>query len=295
MLAERGTHVGAEEMIERVEAVMADDPLVVVTKQRKGIEMSVRTDDMAVEEGRKRPGWVWALAGFAVVVAVGAVYLALDGLESGEPAVPAPNTTIAPTETTTAPTTTLDATATTSSEERLGARVQLVEAMVAARNSGDYGTWRAFFPDEAPNIFGTVIGDESEPEWQRSYVAANDVWTITGTCRDGIDRVRCPMTLVNDFLGPAGISYTVPNMEIYFTPEDEMTGMGAEVWSIDGDPEEYADAFDAWLAVAYPEVHAGFGPRVEGEGGLPNAEDMPTAIQYVDEFVAQSDDYPVGG
>lgn len=295
MLAERGTHVGPEEMIERVTATLAEEPLVVAKKQRKGRGMSVQTDDVATNERPKRSGWVWAVAAFVAVLAAGAILLVLNNQGAGEPVVPAPNTTI-PTESTLAESetaTTLEATPTTSAEERLAARMTVVEAMIVARNSGDYEAWRASFPAESPNIFDGLVTDESELEWQRAHMAANDVWTITGECTDTLAYVSCPMTLVNEFYGPAGIFFTVPSMHLSFNADEELVGIGAQVWEIAGDTAEYADAFDAWLAEAYPDVHASFGPRVEGEGALPNPEDMPTAIQYVEEFLAQSDVYPV--
>lgn len=260
--------------------------------------MSAQTDDVTTNEGRKRPGWIWAMAAFVAVIAIGAILLLLNNGGSGEPVVPPPNTTM-PTETTlpeSETSSTLEATPTTSAEEGFAARMAIVDAMIEARNSGDYEAWRAFFPAEKPNIFGGLVNDESELEWQRSYMAANEVWTKTGPCSATITGgVGCPMTLVNDFFGPAGIFYAVPNLEFYFTQEGELGGLGAGVWDIAGDPAGYADDFDAWLAEAYPEVHAGFGPRVDGEGALPNPDDMPTALQYVEEFIAQSDKYPLGG
>ena len=297
MLAERGTVVGPEEMIERVEAQLGSDPLVVVTKQRKGWNMSIWTDDdRTTRKNTGLPGWTWAVAAFLIVVALGGLYLVLDNGGGGDAVTPAPTTTAPVSQSTapdTAPTTTVEVTPTTSAGERLAARMLVVEAMIEARNSGDYEAWRSFFPEDRPEIFGGTIEDESELEWQRSHMAANDVWTITGECNDVGSRVLCPMTLVNGFYGPAGIFYTVPGMAFDFTVEDELVGIGSGFWDIAGDPEEYAGAFDSWLAEAYPEIHAGFGPRVEGEGALPNPEDMPIAVQYVDEFIAQSDVYPL--
>jgi hypothetical protein len=42
-----------------------------------------------------------------------------------------------------------------------------------------------------------------------------------------------------------------------------------------------------------PDVHATFGPKVPDWGLFPNAEDMPSALEYVDELLAQSNVYPL--
>ena len=296
MLAERGARVGPEEMIERVEAELAQDPLVVVTKQRKGSGMSVQTDKPTDQRGRSRArGLAWGVAAFVAVIALGGIYLALaDG--GGDPTRPEPAitpTTVAEITTTTRVPTTEGVVGGIPFEERMAT----IEAMIAARNSGDFDAWRAAFIAERPEILGGQIEDDSELEWQRSYVAANDVWTITGPCDDvrpvAPYLIRCPMTLRNDFHGPGGLFYAVSQMDLTLNSDGQLTGIGAEAWEIAGDPGEYNTAFDAWLAEAHPDVHAGFGPRVEGEDGLPNSEDMPVAIRYVDEFLERSDVYPL--
>lgn len=248
-LAERGTRVGPEEMIERVEARMAEDPLVVATKQRKGWAMTSNTDDdRTARRGSPRPGWTWAVAAFVIVIALGGLYLVLDeggGGDEGELVSPAPTTTVTARQSTVpeaAPTTVAPTTTATSDMERFEARKAVVHALVEARNSGDYDAWRAFFLEDRPTIFGGIVEDESELEWQRSYVAANDVWTVTGDCVDQAVAVTCPMTLVNEFFGPAGIFYTVPDMHILFRPDDAMFGINANHWEIAGDTEESTPA-----------------------------------------------------
>ena len=83
------------------------------------------------------------------------------------------------TTTSTAAATTMSATGATFSD-----RMETIEAMVTARNSGDFDAWRAFFPAEAPVIWASTVQNESDLDWQRSYMAADEVWTITGDCRE---------------------------------------------------------------------------------------------------------------
>jgi hypothetical protein len=235
---------------------------------------------------------------FCVVVIL--VASALAGCSSAEPGAaatargfaattttmaPDPATTRAVTTTTQQPTAAID-------ELLLAQRVETIEAMVEARNSGDFDAWRAFFPSQRPIIWASTVRDEAELEWQRSYMAANETWTITGPCRSQADRIQCPMTLVNDFFGPAGLFFRVP-VNFRFNEAGEISYLGADTWAIAGDPGDYSEAFDTWLAEAHPDVDTAFGPRVEGEDQLPGAADMPVALEYVHEFLAQSGDYPL--
>ena len=200
---------------------------------------------------------------------------------------PAPSTT---TSTTAAPTTT-----TTLQADEFAEHVAAIEQMVASRNSGDFEAWLAHFVPVQPLIFGSTIRQGSDLDWQRSFMAAGEVWSITGECRELITgSVECPMKLKNEFHGPAGIWFDVPALRFSFAEDGLISGLGADSWQIAGDPGEYNRAFDTWLEEAHPDIHASFGPRVEGEDGLPSAEDMPVALEYVDEFLAQSDTYPIG-
>lgn len=180
------------------------------------------------------------------------------------------------------------------SEEGLFAqKVSTIEAMVHARNSGDYDAWRSFFPTERPVIWANTVEDESELDWQRSYMAANETWTITAPCQSRGSAVSCPMALVHDFFGPAGLFFRT-TVDFEFNDEGEISYLGTGSWEIAGDWGEYTESFDNWLLEEHPDVHASFGSRVEGENGLPNANDMPMAVEYVDEFIRQSDTYPLG-
>lgn len=192
--------------------------------------------------------------------------------------------------TTSAPTTTL------SQAEVFADRVATIEAMVADFNSGDFDAWRAHFIAERPNIFASIVKNDMEDlEWQRSFMAANEVWTITGECTNvGTVRVSCPFSKENEFHGPAGIAITVPRLTFSFDEDLQISEMSTEYWEVAQDPAVFNAAFDAWLAETHPEVYESFGPRVEGEEGLPNPDDMPTALEYIAEFIEQSDEYPVG-
>ncbi len=78
-LSERGKPVGARKLIERIEADLAGDPLVVVGKPREGRVMT-KTPLLATRQPRRNRGSALALATIVAVLAVGGLlYLALGG------------------------------------------------------------------------------------------------------------------------------------------------------------------------------------------------------------------------
>jgi hypothetical protein len=268
-------------------------------------ETNMKTEERLIEapsEPRRRGVWVAAVA-FATVVLVG-VAIALVG--GGEPDEGVPvdgattlaTTTEAPTTTATeAPTTT----ATTAAPAELTdeAMVAIVEDFVGVHNSGDFVAWQSLFGDR-PSVFGEPMITDADWDFQRSFFAANEQWTLTGDCilRPN-SKVECPAELRNDFMGPAGLFFVVPQLDVTLDSEGEVISIGGTRWDIRGVPEDYFAAFDAWLAEIHPDIHASFGDRVgdpvtgDDWGALPSAADMATALEYVDEFLAQSDVYPL--
>lgn len=116
-LSERGTPVGAEELIERIEADLAGDPLVVVAKRREGTLMTKTQQPEVTGQARRMRGPAWAVAAFVAVLTVAGLYLAFSGDEEDLVAdtTPSPTTTVAQTTT----------------------DLETIEAAVAAFYSGD--------------------------------------------------------------------------------------------------------------------------------------------------------------
>lgn len=77
-LRERGNPVGAEELIVRIGADLAGDPLVIVAKRREGTTMTTQQPPKTKRPSRYR-GPATAVAAFAAVLAVVALFLAFSG------------------------------------------------------------------------------------------------------------------------------------------------------------------------------------------------------------------------
>ena len=75
-LSVRGTSVGAEELIERIEAELAGDPLVVVDKRREGTTMTKTQQSSATRQPRRFRGPAWGVVTFVAVLAVAGLYFA---------------------------------------------------------------------------------------------------------------------------------------------------------------------------------------------------------------------------
>jgi hypothetical protein len=175
LISKRGTPVGAEELIERIEAQLGGDPLVVVTQRRKGAPMTKTDQPVTTKSPGPGRGLVWALAAFVAVLAVAGIYLATAD-EDGQVAEPTPTTVAQPTPTTAAPVETMT-------------DVETLEAGVAALYSGDGET--------AAELFELASAEEpftdEEIAAQAEYLGASG-GRLTLNCNDSAasgDPFRC--------------------------------------------------------------------------------------------------------
>ncbi len=81
-LSERGDHVGAEELIARIEADLAGAHLVVVAKRRETTTKTRRAP--TISRPNRYTGPAWAMVAFVAIFAVAGMYLALSGGRGGE-------------------------------------------------------------------------------------------------------------------------------------------------------------------------------------------------------------------
>ncbi len=145
-LSERGHPVGAEELIERIEAELAGNPIVVVAKQRKGPFMT-KTDEITGTGPSRRLRVVgWAVTAFIMVVAAVVVYLALSpGADRVADTLPSPTSTTEP-------------------ETEAMTDLEIVEAGVAAFYSGD--------GDRVAELFELTDFDDEQLRSKAAYEAA---------------------------------------------------------------------------------------------------------------------------
>ena len=142
-LSERGNPVGAEELIERIEADLAGDPLVVVTKRREGKPMTKTQLSPRTKQPGRYKGPAWGVAAFVAVLAVAAFYIALAG--DDEQVADTPTTTVAP-------------------DVETMTDLETIEAGVAAFYSGD--------AERAAELFELPDRDDDEIRGEAAYQAA---------------------------------------------------------------------------------------------------------------------------
>lgn len=222
----------------------------------------------------------------AVLIGVVAVLTSGDDATTGVADAPVTDVTSAPTTTVAV---TIDA----------AGAVAAVEASFAAFNVGDIDAWLAFFSDDA-TFFGAR--QETAVEEFAPLFAANPRIELIEPCRsgdvtaEGEHVVTCSYTMTNDFHGAGGLVFTV---EETFTVQDDSVIGQAGPGPLAGPWEEtsrFNTRFWLWLESAHPDVFGEIGPS-EATGVRPpeTPDEMRLALQYVDEFVAQSDEYPPVG
>ena len=186
-LAERGTRVGSEEMIERVEAEMARDPVVVVGRRREDVLMTKTEDRVETKERRGPGGLAWGLAAFIAVLLVGGLFLFVDLndeplADNPPPATEAPETPV---------------------EETAMTGVEVVEAGMAAWFSGDAETVAELF--EVPLV---AEWTEEQVQGELAYQAQADDRLETLECEQLAISVSCQFLHTTWFDRPLGISDT---------------------------------------------------------------------------------------
>jgi hypothetical protein len=144
-LSERGNPVGAEELIERIEAEMAGDPLVVVNKRREGTIMSKTQQSPTTNRPKRYRGPAWGVAVFVAILAVAGLYFAFADDTDVVADNPPPPTTMAP-------------------DVETMTDLEVIEAGVAALYSGD--------AEHAVELFELQDGDDDQIRQEAAYQAA---------------------------------------------------------------------------------------------------------------------------
>ena len=164
-----------------------------------------------------------------------------------------------------------------------------------ALNNGDVDGWLATLTAERAQTELLESGDVI----LQSLANANREIEVVEPCRliapsfTGVARVQCTVTERDDFSGAGELRFSYTDTFVV----DE----NGQIVSVDGDfdftvAQEFLVAFWDWLEVAHSDIYAELAPRDhESLPGLRDRhpDDMLLALDYVDEFVAQSDKYPI--
>lgn len=170
--------------------------------------------------------------------------------------------------------------------------VEVVLASIDAQNAGDYDAWAATLTAE-------VLQDAEAGGLARVLFNANtrielvEPCRVVGTSPTGESEVLCRTKVTHDYQGPAGLVQM--NTDTFVVNADGLIG------SIDGEStccdEEFLfnSRFWLWLSGAYPAVYEDIRPfdRESLPGWRRDPADMLIAVQYVEEFVGQSEHYPL--
>ncbi len=221
------------------------------------------------------------------LAACGSAEVAADG--EAPPSTAITTTTTARLDTTT--TTTIVAT-TTSPVDAAEAAIAVVVSAIEAKNRFDLETWLMAY--EGGKRQGTPLHAEKILMNARQQWDFVEPCKVTGETSSGDTVVECLLQDINVFWGAGGISdiktreFTV-NADGLITNNHNTFGSARR--------NAFNRAFHQWLSDTYPDVYSemGFGFISSNGPGFDrkNPELMLIAVDYVEEFVAQSDKYPL--
>jgi hypothetical protein len=175
--------------------------------------------------------------------------------------------------------------------------VATVEACSEAWNTHDPNAAAAFFAEGAVDT-GLVVGS---PEWeQRHALAEVQGWrqSITSDCEAIDGMVKCLATSEETLLGgKAGVAYTY-ELSYDFDNEGLITKVELECREGCDDGQAFEVALGRWMAIAHPESYETLfvaESETRNEENWSTTEGMAELSPLIDEFVAQSDGYPLSG
>lgn len=235
---------------------------------------------------RTRPGWIWAAAAFVMVVIVGASVLMLRS-DSGEGPVAAGD-----------PDQPTAATTTTAVDEPVAistANIPVVESAVDAYNAYDADAYAVYWADGIEGPGGYIVGSD---DWHTFIVEeqARGIEITLSDCEATNNVVRCLETYQETLLsGKAGVILT---WEAEYTFGEDGLIVGFARFNTTGTEaiEPFEDALGRWMATAHPEVFEtyyvpDFYSRIYENWFTP--EGATQLSQLIDEFIADSDKYPL--
>ena len=226
---------------------------------------------------RSRRGWLVAAAAAVVVLVVGfGSWAVFGGPTDDEPVIaPGPVEEAIPL---------IGADGDTAAQEAFAS----VQAAFAAHNSGDLDTWyqwREGDPEGTEHEFEYELAVGGMLTVEQCTYRGFQEWRIAGTRLTG-HGFDCAAAYTDRLFEPAGIRLEMTYN--WVIGEDPWSSLGTSN-EFGGIPDRFASQFRDWLAATHPEVAATI--EYADEDLAPGS--VPTALEYIDEFVAQSVAYPL--
>ena len=263
----------------------------------KTTQRATESQDRRAAQTRKR-GFLLLALSLALVAA--ACNSNDDSSDTTAAAAAATATTTATPTTTVAPTTTL------APESANGASTQIatVEAMYDALNAHDADAYAVYWAEDAvgwgPMVWGNDKVPVGSPEMDKGFEERR-AWGAHFTlsdCQLVDEEVRCLETWDDRvYHGMAGLTV---DREAFYTFDEQ----GMITTMINGNfyTDEVADwqaVFGPWMQATYPEIAEtylvpGFDKSFKREVVFASPESIAEFTGLIEEFVAQSDDYPLG-
>ncbi|MGI9584755.1 MAG: hypothetical protein ACR2N7_04120 [Acidimicrobiia bacterium] len=163
---------------------------VALTEIRRRIDMDAKELTKPVAQpSKRRPGWLIAGVTFAGILIVVGLVAILNGGERTEPAATTPTTSPVPTTSAPPVSTTVDASAVTVAE------LAVIDAFVAAWNSGDQASLREVV-DENASMAVLPWSNREGIQWMMDLMASHHTMESVlsvDSCRRSSDRVFCSM------------------------------------------------------------------------------------------------------
>jgi hypothetical protein len=228
-------------------------------------------------EGRHRWPLVAVAAAVVAIVAGAFVITARDDSSDQVPAGP-PTTVAQPT--------------TISQPVEVTANADL-SPMVEAYNAGRLDDYMMFFAPTS-TFYGCCPKVEHRAA-SAAFMAANDRWILTGCTGTNANTVTCDSARRDDFHGAGGLELT-EHLEFKFDTRGLITSYGTEPDVVLSDYYAFDRAFAAWLLDTHPEAARNYYTFLYDIGPLskmPVAAKVPTALEYVDEFLAHPGNHAV--
>lgn len=177
-----------------------------------------------------------------------------------------------------------------------GEDISVVMEAIDAWNRGEFDAWLAFW----------VVDPGEDHLFSRSVMNSGEQMEVTEPCHSSPDPegtiVECSIRVEDNFHGAGGLTSDA-TMSFIVNDVGLIVDTQSTTYQEDGSCcpkwESFHTDFHRWLQDAHPDVYADIGPKDGAEQWwLPGAasgdpDHMLVALEYVEEFVAQSDSYPL--